>query len=199
MLLDNNKIKMAKKPGKKQKENPVSCSDEGKRWKGNIREGSSEGRTGTVSELSLKVPKSISRAVKWMVFIFPHEKRHPRAIETLRFVAGITTKAAFFRIDSVGICAWNRWVIITTSEENRPVWTFTCEHLTLTVSPPRRIPSYLLLYFLIIFYLSRCTLLNFPFCFFPRFLAIFILLSSNNNNITIENITPNTPATLTVR
>ena len=36
---------MARKPGKKQKENPVECTEEGERWKGNIREGSREGKT----------------------------------------------------------------------------------------------------------------------------------------------------------
>ena len=30
-LLDDNKIKMARKPGKKPKENPVGCTGEGKR------------------------------------------------------------------------------------------------------------------------------------------------------------------------
>ena len=36
---DDNKIKMARKPGKKQKENQVECTGEGKLWKGNIRDG----------------------------------------------------------------------------------------------------------------------------------------------------------------
>ena len=31
LLFDNNKIKMARKPGKKQKENLVGCTGEGKR------------------------------------------------------------------------------------------------------------------------------------------------------------------------
>ena len=31
LLLDDNKMKMAKKPGKKQEENPVGCTGEGKR------------------------------------------------------------------------------------------------------------------------------------------------------------------------
>ena len=44
----DNKIEMAKKPGKKQKENPVGCTGESKR--GNIR----EGKTGTVMELEFK-------------------------------------------------------------------------------------------------------------------------------------------------
>ena len=44
MLFDDNEIKMARKPVKKQKENPVGCTGEGKRWKGNIREGSREVR-----------------------------------------------------------------------------------------------------------------------------------------------------------
>ena len=48
LLFDDNKIKMAKKPGEKQKENPVGCTWEGKTWKGNIREGSREGKTWTV-------------------------------------------------------------------------------------------------------------------------------------------------------
>ena len=34
---DDNMIKMARKPGKKQKENPVGCTGEGKRKKGNKR------------------------------------------------------------------------------------------------------------------------------------------------------------------
>ena len=37
MLFDDNEIKMARKPVKKQKENPVGCTGEGKRWKGNKR------------------------------------------------------------------------------------------------------------------------------------------------------------------
>ena len=39
LLFDDNKIKMARKPGKKQKQNPVRCTGEGKRWKGNMRKG----------------------------------------------------------------------------------------------------------------------------------------------------------------
>ena len=35
----------------KQKENPVGCIGEGKRWKINIREGSSEGKMETIIEL----------------------------------------------------------------------------------------------------------------------------------------------------
>ena len=45
---------MARKPGKKQKENLVGCTGEGKTWEGNIRVGSREGLTGTVLELSLE-------------------------------------------------------------------------------------------------------------------------------------------------
>ena len=52
LLFDDNRVKMARKPGKKQKENPVGCTGERKRWKGNIKEGSSrEGNTGTAIEL----------------------------------------------------------------------------------------------------------------------------------------------------
>ena len=51
LLFNDNKIRMARKPGKKQKENPVGCTGESKRWKGNMR----EGKTETVLELSLKV------------------------------------------------------------------------------------------------------------------------------------------------
>jgi len=54
-LFDDNKIKIARKPGKKPKENLVACTGEGKRWKGNIREGSRECKTRTVLELSLAV------------------------------------------------------------------------------------------------------------------------------------------------
>ena len=39
LLFDDNKIKVARKPGKKQKQNPVGCTREGKRPKRNIREG----------------------------------------------------------------------------------------------------------------------------------------------------------------
>ena len=34
LFFDDNKIKMARKSGKKQEENPVRCTREGKRWKG---------------------------------------------------------------------------------------------------------------------------------------------------------------------
>ena len=50
-LFCDNKIKMTRTPEMKQKENLVRCTGEGKRLKGNIR----EGKTGTVMELSLKV------------------------------------------------------------------------------------------------------------------------------------------------
>ena len=39
----------------KRKGNPVGCTGKSKRLRGNIREGSREDKTGTVSELSLKV------------------------------------------------------------------------------------------------------------------------------------------------
>ena len=52
LLFDDNKLKKARKPEKKQKENPVGCTVEGKRGgKGYIR----EGKTGIVLELSLEV------------------------------------------------------------------------------------------------------------------------------------------------
>ena len=46
---------MERKSEKKQKENPVGCTEKGKILKGNIREGSKEGKTGTVLELSFEV------------------------------------------------------------------------------------------------------------------------------------------------
>ena len=42
LLFNDSKIKMARKPEKKQKENLVRCTGEGRRWKGNIREGKTE-------------------------------------------------------------------------------------------------------------------------------------------------------------
>ena len=51
LLFDGNKKKMTRKPGKKQKENPLRCTGEGKSLKGNIREGSRKGKTGTVLEV----------------------------------------------------------------------------------------------------------------------------------------------------
>ena len=51
LLFDASKIKMARMPRKKQKENPVGCTGEGKRWKGNIR----EDKTGTVLYFNLEV------------------------------------------------------------------------------------------------------------------------------------------------
>ena len=38
LLFDDNKIKLARKPGKKQKKNLVGCTGEGKIRKGNLRE-----------------------------------------------------------------------------------------------------------------------------------------------------------------
>ena len=54
-MLDDNKIKMERKPRKKQKENTVECIGEGKRRKGNIREGSRKYKTGTALEFSLEL------------------------------------------------------------------------------------------------------------------------------------------------
>ena len=54
LLFDDIKIKVSRKTGKKQKENQVGCTGAGKRLKGIIREESREGKTGTVSELSLE-------------------------------------------------------------------------------------------------------------------------------------------------
>ena len=51
-LFDDNKIKMARKPGKQLKENPAGCTEEVRRWN---REGSIEVKTGTVLEMSLEV------------------------------------------------------------------------------------------------------------------------------------------------
>ena len=52
-------------------------------------------------------------------------------------------------------------------------------------STPRRFSSYLLLYFLFIFYLPRCILPDFPSVSSLASLPFFILLSSNNNKISI--------------
>ena len=46
LLINNIKLKMARKPGKKHEENPVGCTGEGKRWKGNKRR-VREDKTGT--------------------------------------------------------------------------------------------------------------------------------------------------------
>ena len=43
MLFDDNKIKNARETGKKHQENPLKCTEGGKRWKGNIREGKKGG------------------------------------------------------------------------------------------------------------------------------------------------------------
>ena len=51
LLFDDNKVKMAREHGQKRKENSVWYIGEGKRLKGNIR----EGETGTVLELNLEV------------------------------------------------------------------------------------------------------------------------------------------------
>ena len=55
LLFDDNKIKVARKAEKLEKENPVGLAGEGNRWKGNIREGSRESKTRTVLELSFRV------------------------------------------------------------------------------------------------------------------------------------------------
>ena len=47
-MFDDNKIKMARKPGKKLKESPVGYTWEGHRWKENIREGSRDVEMGTI-------------------------------------------------------------------------------------------------------------------------------------------------------
>ena len=46
---------MARMSGKKQEENQVGCTGEGKRWKVDMREGSREDKAGTVLQLSLEV------------------------------------------------------------------------------------------------------------------------------------------------
>ena len=43
---------MARKPGNNQKENPLGSTGEGKKGKGNIREGARESKTETVLELN---------------------------------------------------------------------------------------------------------------------------------------------------
>ena len=48
LLFDDNKIKIARKPGKNWKGYPAKCTGEGKRWKVNIWEGSRECKTGFV-------------------------------------------------------------------------------------------------------------------------------------------------------
>ena len=53
LLLDDNKIKMTRKPVEKQNKNLVGCTGEGKGWKENIWEWSWEAKTGIVSELIL--------------------------------------------------------------------------------------------------------------------------------------------------
>ena len=37
LFFDDNKVRMARKHGMKQKENPVGCTGEGERWKGKTR------------------------------------------------------------------------------------------------------------------------------------------------------------------
>ena len=59
-LFDGNRIRTARKPGKIQKGNPVGRTGECKRGKGNIREGSREGKTGTVLELSNHITHKFS-------------------------------------------------------------------------------------------------------------------------------------------
>ena len=56
-------------------------------------------------------------------------------------------------------------------------------NLTRVTSPPRRFPSYLLIYFLFIFYLSRCTLPDFPSVSSLASQPFLSCFSSINNNI----------------
>ena len=55
LLFDDDKIEIARKPGKKQKGNQVGYIGDSKRWIGNIRKGYREGKTVTVSVFSLEV------------------------------------------------------------------------------------------------------------------------------------------------
>ena len=55
LLFDDNKVKMAREHGQKRKENSVGYIGEGKRLKGNIR----EGKTGTVLEFNLEVRRPL--------------------------------------------------------------------------------------------------------------------------------------------
>ena len=57
-----NKVKMARNPGKKRKENPVGCTGEGKKLKGNIR----EGKTGTALEMKENGNKNIGTNTKYI-------------------------------------------------------------------------------------------------------------------------------------
>ena len=67
----DDKITMARKPRMMWKENPVGCTEEGRRWKENIREGLREGNMGTVLELSLDVWITISIYIyKFLLRIF---------------------------------------------------------------------------------------------------------------------------------
>ena len=60
-LLDDNSIRMARKPRKNRKENSVVYTGDGKGGKFNTRKGSREGKTGTIFGLSLEVRKMSHR------------------------------------------------------------------------------------------------------------------------------------------
>ena len=47
-MFDDNRLKIERQPGKKQKENPVGCTRESKIKIGNIKEGAREDKTETV-------------------------------------------------------------------------------------------------------------------------------------------------------
>ena len=76
------KIKIARK---KQNENPVGCTGEGKILKSNTREGSREGKTGTVFQLSLAPTRILQTSSPQL----PAEETNLPCSIGLRFVSSV--------------------------------------------------------------------------------------------------------------
>ena len=73
------RLKIARKPGKKQKENPVRCTGECKTW--DIREGSREGKTGTVLESQIIITLFV---LQGLYLVSRHSYRYKNRFITFR-------------------------------------------------------------------------------------------------------------------
>ena len=102
LLLDNNKIKMARKPEKILKKNLVMWTGEGKRWKGIIRKWSKEGETGTVLELSLEV--------RWLLW----QDLGSGILKVLRIEKNeVSRKPFWLSSSSKTVIGFKRWKLLT--------------------------------------------------------------------------------------
>ena len=114
LLFDDNKVKMARKTEKKQKENPVGCTGEGKIWRGNKRKGYREDKTGTACSWVWRWGDPWDKSLLHWEFLGWRGERlaHMSQCSIWRVMLTACSITITFWLTDLTRCVWHLYIII---------------------------------------------------------------------------------------